>query len=66
MHKRIAILLVCICVFTISIVWTTNIIADHHGAEIDNTAMYENNWHHWRGPLASGAAVNASPPHKME
>lgn len=64
MYKRIAILLICISVLTISTVWTTNIIADHHGAEIDNTDKYEKNWHHWRGPLATGAAVNANPPTK--
>lgn len=64
MYKRIAILLICISVLTISTVWTTNIIADHHGTEIGNTDKYEKNWHHWRGPLATGAAVNANPPAK--
>ena len=64
MNKRIAILVICFCVLTIITVLTTNIIADHHGAGIDSTNKYENNWHHWRGPLATGAAVNANPPTK--
>lgn len=62
MYKRIAILLMCICVITISIVWTTNIIADNDGGEIENKNNSVENWHHWRGPLATGAALNANPP----
>ncbi len=64
MYKRIAFLTLCICVLTIITFLTTNIIADHHGAEIDNSNKYVENWHHWRGPLATGAAVNANPPTK--
>ncbi len=62
MYKRIAILLICICVLSISTVWTTNIIAEHHGAETKRLSKFEENWHHWRGPHATGAAVNANPP----
>lgn len=62
MYKRIAILLICISVITLSIVWITNLSADHHGPDTVSTEKFEENWHHWRGPLATGTAVNANPP----
>lgn len=48
MYKRIVILLICICVLSISTVWTTNIIAEHHGAEAKKLSKFEENWHHCR------------------
>ena len=62
MYKRIALLTFCICVLTFITVIANNIIADHHGTVKDNTNKLQQNWHHWRGPLATGAAVNANPP----
>ena len=64
MIKRIAILLMCICALAIFTVYTSKTTADHHGAKAEQTSNFEKNWHHWRGPHATGAAVNANPPTK--
>ena len=64
MYKRIAILIMCICVLTVITVWTTNTIADQHDDKTEIADKFQENWHHWRGPLATGAAVNANPPSK--
>ncbi len=62
MYKRIAILIMCICVLTVITVWTTNTIAYQHVDKTESTDKFQENWHHWRGPLTTGAAVNANPP----
>ncbi len=64
MYKRIAILIMCICVLTVFVVLATNTIADQHDDKTENADKFQENWHHWRGPLATGAAVNANPPTK--
>ncbi len=48
--KRIAIL--TICIFALAAIAT--IASQPEG--------FEKNWHHWRGPHATGAAVDANPP----
>lgn len=48
--KRIAIL--TICIFALAAIAT--IASQPEG--------FEKNWHHWRGPHATGAAVDADPP----
>ena len=50
MIKRIALLMVCVFVLPA-------IVAHAAGHE-----DFEKNWHHWRGPDATGAAINADPP----
>lgn len=62
MYNRIVFLLLIFSVLTISTVITTTINAEHHEDPTDQTHKYDENWHHWRGPLATGAAVNANPP----
>ncbi|MCY4404190.1 MAG: PQQ-binding-like beta-propeller repeat protein [Candidatus Poribacteria bacterium] len=62
MIKRIALLLMCICTLSILAVYTSNTIADKHGTEVELTQKFEKNWHYWRGPLATGMALNANPP----
>ena len=64
MYKRISDLILCICVLTVITVWTTNTIADQHDDKTESADKFQENWHHWRGPLATGAAVNANPPTK--
>ena len=48
--KKIAIL--TICIFAVTAI--TTIASQPEG--------FEKNWHHWRGPNATGAAVDADPP----
>lgn len=62
MIKRILLMLLCICTLSIFAVYTSNTVADKHGSEVDHTLKFENNWHYWRGPLATGMALNANPP----
>ena len=62
MYKRFGYLLFCLCILTVITIWTSNTIADHHGTETESTNKFDENWHHWRGPHATGAAMNASPP----
>ena len=50
MVKRIAILTLCLCVLVT--------LAASAAQPVD----YEKNWHHWRGPYATGVAVDANPP----
>ena len=50
MIKRIAILTLCICALVA--------IAISASQPVD----FEKNWHHWRGPYATGVAVDANPP----
>lgn len=50
MRKRIAILTLCLCALVA--------IAASAAQPVD----FEKNWHHWRGPYATGAAVDANPP----
>ena len=50
MVKRIAILTLCICVLV------------GVAAAASQPVGFEKNWHHWRGPYATGVAVNANPP----
>lgn len=48
--KKIAILTLCICVLAAI------------AAIASQPIGFEKNWHHWRGPHATGAAVEANPP----
>ena len=48
--KRIAILTICIFAFAAVVVLASQPVG------------FEQNWHHWRGPHATGAAVDANPP----
>ena len=48
--KRIAILTICIFAFAAI------------AATASQPVGFEKNWHHWRGPHATGAAVDANPP----
>ena len=48
--KRIAILTICI----FALVAIATIASQPEG--------FENNWHHWRGPHATGTAIDADPP----
>lgn len=48
--KRIAILTICIFALAAVVVLASQPVG------------FEQNWHHWRGPHATGAAVNANPP----
>ena len=50
MVKRIAILTLCICALAV----VATIASQPIG--------FEKNWHHWRGPHATGVAVDANPP----
>lgn len=50
MIKRIAILILCLCALVV--------IAAGASQPVD----FEKNWHHWRGPYATGVAVDANPP----
>ena len=48
--KRIAILTICIFALAAVVVLASQPVG------------FEKNWHHWRGPHATGAAVDANPP----
>lgn len=48
--KRIAILTICIFALAAVVVLASQPVG------------FEKNWHHWRGPHATGAAADASPP----
>ena len=60
--KKTAFLTICVCVFAIVTLWTYQTIADQHAEKTELKSDLYNNWHHWRGPLANGTAVNATPP----
>lgn len=60
--KKFALLTMCICALAVFATFTSKTTADHHGTKIEQTADFEKNWHHWRGPQVTGAAVNANPP----
>ena len=48
--KRIAILTLCVFVLVVVV------------ASASQPVGFEKNWHHWRGPHATGAATDANPP----
>ena len=48
--KRIAIVTMCICILAA--------LASSAAQHTD----FEENWHHWRGPHATGVAIDANPP----
>ena len=50
MIKRIAILTLCLCALVAI------------AASASQPVGFEKNWHHWRGPYATGVAVDANPP----
>ena len=60
--KKLAILTICICALAVFATFTFKTTADHHAAKTEQTPNFEKNWHHWRGPNVTGAAVNANPP----
>lgn len=62
MIKKNTLSTIFLCALTLFITFTFKTTADHHGDTTDQTSIYEKNWHHWRGPLATGVAVDANPP----
>ena len=60
--KKTVFLTIFVCVLAIFAVYTLQTIADQHPSETKQNLNFENNWHHWRGPHVTGAAVNANPP----
>lgn len=60
--KKAAFLLICVPVIAIISLYTLQTIADQHETKTNQSPKLENNWHHWRGPLANGTAINANPP----
>ncbi len=57
--KKLAIFAVCLSALIILIACGSKTTADPLVEEVDK---FEKNWHHWRGPLSNGTAVNANPP----
>ena len=60
--KKTTFLTIFVCVLAIFAVYTLQTIADQHPSETTQNLNFEKNWHHWRGPHVTGAAVNANPP----
>ena len=60
--KKVLALFLCVCAVTILTVYTSKTIADNHSAKVEQPLDFEKNWHYWRGPLATGEAVNGNPP----
>lgn len=60
--KKFAFLTICICALAVFTTFPSKTTADHHGTKTEQTSNFEKNWHHWRGPITTGAAVNANPP----
>ncbi len=60
--KKFVAFLICICLLTLFAIYTSKTIADNHAKNGTHATSFEKNWHHWRGPLATGKAVNANPP----
>ncbi len=60
--KKTAFLTISISVLAILALLTLQTIADQHASKADQNSDIYNNWHHWRGPLTNGTAVNANPP----
>ena len=60
--KKTAFLTISISVLAILALLALQTIADQHATKTDQKSNIENNWHHWRGPLTNGTAVNANPP----
>ncbi len=61
MMKKLAILLMCISALAMFAACSSKTI-DENVAEAEQSPNFEKNWHHWRGPHVTGAAVNANPP----
>ncbi|MCE2401550.1 PQQ-binding-like beta-propeller repeat protein [Candidatus Poribacteria bacterium] len=60
--KKTTFLTIFVCVLAIFALYTLQTIADQHASKSEQNLNFENNWPHWRGPHATGAAVNANPP----
>ena len=60
--KKVLVLFLCVCAVTILTVYASKTIADNHSAKVEQPLDFEKNWHYWRGPLATGEAVNGNPP----
>lgn len=60
--KRTGVLTACFFVIAIVAIWSYQTIADQHTTKTELKSDIFNNWHHWRGPLGNGTAVNANPP----
>jgi len=60
--KKTTFLTICVCALAVFATVTLKTAADHHGTKTEQTTNLEKNWHHWRGPHVTGAAVNANPP----
>jgi outer membrane protein assembly factor BamB len=62
MMKKFAFLTTCIYALAMFIAFTLKTTADNHATKAEQTTNFEKNWHYWRGPHATGVAVNANPP----
>ncbi|RKU29802.1 hypothetical protein C6497_05515 [Candidatus Poribacteria bacterium] len=62
MLKTIAIKTFYICVAVLLGIITLSTNADHHGAETTDDANLKKYWPQWRGPFATGVAIDANPP----
>ena len=60
--KKTSLLTICFSVIATIAILTLQTIADQHATKTNQNSKLENNWHHWRGPLTNGTAVNANPP----
>ena len=60
--KRVLVLFLCVSAVAILTVYTSRTIADNHSVKVEQPLDFEKNWHYWRGPFATGEAVNANPP----
>ncbi len=60
--KKILALFLFVCAVTLLKVYTSRTIADDHPVKVVQPLDFEKNWHYWRGPHATGKAVNANPP----
>lgn len=61
MIKKLAFLTICICALAMFVACGSK-TTDEQVTETEEAPNFEKNWHHWRGPHATGAAVNATPP----
>jgi outer membrane protein assembly factor BamB len=61
MMKKLGILTICICALAMFVACSSK-TTDESVVDTEQTPNFEKNWHHWRGPHATGAAVDANPP----
>ncbi len=61
MMKKLGILTICICALAMFVACSSK-TTDESVVDTEQTPNFEKNWHHWRGPHTTGAAINANPP----